>query len=314
MASAPRSFWKGHLRLALVTIPIRLVSAAASEEKLSLHQVDRKSKSRIRYQKVASETGQVVNSDDIVSAFEVEPGQYILLEDDELDALKLQTRHTVELTQFVDADAVDPMYFERPYYVLPDGDVAEEGYRIIRDALRAAKKYGIGQLTMRGRENLVALKATGNGLMLETLRYENEVKNADDIFSGISSGKLRPELIKMAEELIEARSGDFDPGQYQNHYAKSLKELVETKLKGGNAVEVAGGDDAPSGGTIIDFMEALKKSTGRDGKTPATKDASPSAAKKDKSAKPKQPRKTAAVAARDATKKSKIGGPKKRSA
>jgi DNA end-binding protein Ku len=274
MASAPRSFWKGHLRLSLVTIPIRLVSAASSEEKLALHQVDRHSKSRIRYQKVAADTGKIVPQEDIVQGYEVEPGQYVLLDDDALDALKLDTRHTLELTQFVDACSIDPLYFDRPYYVLPDGDVAEEGYRVIRDALRAAKKYAVGQLTMRGRENLVALKPCGQGLLLETLRYENEIKDADEVFAGIASTKLRPELLEMAKELITARSSNFEPQAFQNHYAKALRDLVQSKLKGGEAVAVGGGGDAPSGGTIIDFMDALRRSTGRKtaepGKTPVS--------------------------------------------
>lgn len=299
MASAPRSFWKGHLRLALVSIPIRLVSAAASEEKIALHQVDKISKSRIRYQKVAAETGEPVEADDIVSGFEVEPGSYVLLEDEELDALKLQTRHTVELLQFVDGCSIDPLYFSRPYYVLPDGDDAEEGYCVIRDALRASKTYGIGQLAMRGRENLVALKPSGAGLMLETLRYENEVKDADDVFAGISTGKLRPELIKMAAELIEARTGDFAPGDYQNHYAKALRDLVRSKQKSGKSVAVAGGDEAQSGATVIDFMEALKKSTGR---LSSAKSVAPKSTKK---------RRTAAVSARDAVKRSKPSGKKR---
>lgn len=296
MASAPRSFWKGHLRLALVTIPIRLVSAAASEGKIALHQVDKTSKSRIRYQKIASGTGKAVESADIVQGFEVEPGQYVLLEDDELDALKLQTRHTVELSQFVDAGSVDPLYFDRPYYVLPDGDVAEEGYRVIRDALRAARKMGIGQLTMRGRENLVALKPHDDGLLLETLRYENELKDAGEMFSGISSSKLRPELLAMADELISARSSKFEPGEFTNHYAAALRDLVQTKLKGGKAVEVEGGDDAPSGGTIIDFMDALKRSTGRDAGERSNKKTTGSA--------PSPKRKSAAVSTREAVKKS----------
>ncbi len=306
MATAPRSFWKGHLRLALVNIPIRLVSAAASEEKIALHQVDRKSKSRIRYQKIASETGKVVESDDIVQGFEVEPGQYVLLDDDELGALKLQTRHTVDLTQFVDACSVDPIYFDRPYYVLPDGDVAEEGYRVIRDALRAEDKYGIGQLTMRGREHLIALKPFGDGILLETLRYENEIKAADDVFSGISTSKLRPELMAMAKELISARAKEFKPGDFKNHYAQALRDLVHQKVKGGGAVEVGGGDDQPSGGTVIDFMEALRKSTGRDNGASKKRASSSKGAKASK---------TAAVSAREAVKRgAPKGGAKKRSA
>ncbi|WP_423414511.1 Ku protein [Hyphomicrobium sp. B1] len=262
MATA-RSFWKGHLRLALVTIPIRLVSATASEDKIALHQVDRKTKQRIRYQKVAGEGGRVVPQADIVQGYELDDGNYVLFEPDELDKLKLNTRHTVELTEFVDACSIDPLYFDNPYYVLPDGDVAEEGYRIIRDALRATEKYGVGQLTIRGRENLVAMKPCGNGLMLETLRYANEIRDADEIFSDIGTGKLRPELVNMAKQLIDERTRKFEPSDFKNHYSEALRALVKEKVEGGLSTEVAGGGDEPSGGTVIDFMEALRRSTGK---------------------------------------------------
>ena len=279
MASAPRSFWKGHMRLALVTIPIRLVSAASSEDKIALHQVDRQSNSRIRYQKVSADTGKVVAADDIVQGYEIEPGKYILLDDDTLESLKLSTRHTLELTQFVEACSIDPLYFERPYYVLPDGDFAEEGYRVIRDALRSAKKYGIGQLTMRGRENLVALKPCGDGLMLETLRYDDEIKDADNVFAGLSDSKLQPQLIDMALDLIAARTAAFDPSQFQNHYAKALRELVQSKLKGGEVQAVSDDDGPASSGTIIDFMDALRRSTAADAKAePKPRRAAPKAA------------------------------------
>ncbi|MBS0268714.1 MAG: Ku protein [Proteobacteria bacterium] len=262
MATA-RSFWKGHLRLALVTIPIRLVSATASEDKIALHQVDKKSKQRIRYQKVAGESGKVVPQSDIVQGYELEDGNYVLLEPEELDKLKLTTRHTVELTEFVEACSIDPLYFASPYYVLPDGDVAEEGYRIIRDALRATKKYGVGQLTIRGRENLIAMKPSGDGLMIETLRYASEVRDADEIFDGIGNEKLRPELVDMAKQLIEERTRKFNPADFKNHYAEALRSLVNEKVAGGLSTEVAGGDEQPSGGTVIDFMEALRRSTGK---------------------------------------------------
>lgn len=265
-----RSFWKGHLRLALVTIPIRLVSATASEDKVALHQVDRKTKQRIRYQKVAGEGGRVVPQSDIVQAYELDNGNYVLFEPDELDKLKLTTRHTVELTEFVDACSIDPLYFDNPYYVLPDGDVAEEGYRIIRDALRATKKYGVGQLTIRGRENLIAMKPCGDGLMLETLRYGSEIRDADKIFEDIGTSKLRPELVEMAQQLIEERTQKFDPGEFKNHYAEALRSLVKAKVAGGLSTEVAGGDDEPSGGKVIDFMEALRRSTSKSSAKPAS--------------------------------------------
>lgn len=269
MPAAARSFWKGHLRLALVTIPIRLVSAAASGGEVRFHQVDRKSKQRIRYQKVTADDAKPVQQADIVKGYEIEPGNYVLLEDEELDALKLDTRHTVELQEFVDPCEIDPIYFDKPYYVLPDGDVAEEGYRVIRDALRATNKCGIGQLTMRGRENLVALTASGPELGLTTLRYEAEIKDADKVFAGIGTGKLKPDLIEMAKKLIDERTTDFEAERYRNHYAEALRDLVQSKAKGGGSVAVSGGDDSAPGGTVIDFMEALRASVDGKGKTKA---------------------------------------------
>jgi DNA end-binding protein Ku len=268
-AAAARSFWKGHLRLALVTIPIRLVSATSSEGEIHFHQVDRKSKQRIRYQKVTADDGRQVQQSDIVKGYEVEPGNYVLLEDEELDALKLDTRHTVELQEFVDPCEIDPLYFDKPYYVLPDGDVAEEGYRVIRDALQATKMCGIGQLTMRGRENLVALTAYGPGLELTTLRYEAEIKDADRVFADIGTAKLKSDLIDMAKKLIAERKTDFEPERYKNHYSEALRELVNSKLKGGGSVAVSGGDEGPPKGTVIDFMEALRASVNGKGKAAA---------------------------------------------
>ena len=260
MAESVRTFWKGHLRLALVNIPIRLVSAEKTEAEVHFHQVDRQSKQRIKYVKVAPGRGEV-KKDDIVLAYEAEPGNYVFMEDGDLDALKLSSRHTVELTEFVDMDEIDPLYFERPYYVLPDGEVAEEGYRVIRDALKSSRKAGIGQLTLRGRENLVALFAGGAGLVLDTLRYESELKDADDVFANIGHGAAPQDMMEMASELIDKRSGHFDPAKFKNHYADALRELVASKLAKGQSVPVAEGEDN-TGGKVVDFMEALKRSLG----------------------------------------------------
>ncbi|MDE2364744.1 MAG: Ku protein [Hyphomicrobiales bacterium] len=263
MAESVRTFWKGYLRLALVTIPIRLVSAERAQATPRFHQIDRKSKQRIRYLKVAPGKGEVP-SEDIVMGYEVEPGNYVLIEKDELEGLRLESRHTIELVQFVDADDIDPLYFERPYYILPDGDVAEEGYRVIRDALRDAKKVAIGQLTLRGRENLVALYPGGEGLVLDTLRYEDEIKDADSIFSEIGKGKTRADMLEMAEQLIKSRSGPFDPSKFKNHYAEALRDFVKRKVASGGSVPIES-ESAP-GAKVIDFMEALKRSVQQSGK------------------------------------------------
>jgi DNA end-binding protein Ku len=259
MVQKIRTFWKGQLRLALVSIPVRLLTALEKEKEISFHQVHRDSKQRIRYEKVAPGVGPV-DKDDIVHGYEVEPGNYVLLEDEELDNLKLATRHTIELVQFVDACEIDPLYFERPYYVLPDGEDAEEGYRVIRDALREEKKVGIGQLTLRGRENLIALKPSGKGMMIETLRYAEEIKDADKIFENIGGSRLRQDLIHMAKDLIRQRASPFDPVAYKNHYAEALRDLVKSKLKGGKSVEVGEDELEQERGKVIDFTEALKRS------------------------------------------------------
>jgi DNA end-binding protein Ku len=259
MAESIRTFWKGYLRLALVAIPVRLVTAEKAEATPRFHQIDRESGQRIRYLKVAPGKGEV-KKENIVAGYEVEPGNYVLLEDHELDAVKLESRHTIELTQFVEMCEIDPLYFERPYYVLPDGDIAEEGYVVIRDALKASRKAAIGQLTLRGKENLVALYPGGAGLVLDTLRYESEIKDADDIFSSIGAKPARPDMLAMAEQLIGGRSQPFDPSQFKNHYAEALRELVKTKIATGQTMSVE--EPEKKGAQVLDFMEALKRSIG----------------------------------------------------
>jgi DNA end-binding protein Ku len=288
MAQKVRTFWKGYLRLALVAIPVRLVAAEISQATPHFHQIDRKSKQRIHYLKVAANDKKVA-PDDIVMGYEVEPGNYVLLEKDELNAVKLETRHTIELTQFVDAADIDPLYFERPYYLLPDGDVAEEGYLVIRDALRAARKVALGQLTIRGREDLVALYPGGAGLVLDTLRYEEEIRDDDDVFASLGKAKPRADMLDMAKQLIDSRSQDFDLSTFKNHYTEALRDLVKRKVESGGKVQVD--EEAEPKGKVIDFMEALKRSLGG-GKAPAEEAPKPAPAKTSKAA--KKPAKKAA--------------------
>ena len=293
MAESIRTFWKGYLRLALVAIPVRLVAAERAEATPRFHQIDRQSKQRIRYLKVGAGDRKVAN-EDIVMGYEVEPGNYVLLEKDELDAVRLETRHTIELTQFVDACDIDPIYFERPYYILPDGDVAEEGYTVIHDALRKARKVGVGQLTLRGRENLVALYAGGAGLVLDTLRYDSEIRDADEVFSSLGRQKPRADMLDMAAQLIESRSQPFNPSEFKNHYAEALRDLVKRKAASGGSVPVES-ETAP-GAKVIDFMEALRRSLAPAGAAPKrqtekSRRKTPSKPARSKTAKPASKRK-----------------------
>lgn len=171
-----RAQWKGHLRLSLVTIAVELHAATEASARPGLHQLDKKSGKRIRYEKIVPGKGKVAD-ENIVKGFELGSGKHVILTPEELDKIKLATKHSIELAQFVDYCEIDPRYFERPYYLTPADDVSAEGYVVIRDALKSAKKAGIGQMVMRGKENLVAVRPCGDGLLLETLRYADELKN-----------------------------------------------------------------------------------------------------------------------------------------
>jgi DNA end-binding protein Ku len=302
MAERFRTSWKGFLRLSLVTIPVKMVTATRTANEISFHQIDRKTNQRIRYSKVVPGKGEVAK-EDIVRGYEFEPGRYVLLDDEELDAVKLESKHTIELTQFVDACEIDPLYFEKPYYLLPDGDVAEEGYRVIRDALREMGKVGIGQQSIRGRENLVTIHPAGNGLLMETLRYEEEVKEADEVFADIARGKLRGDLIDMAKDLIGRKAEPFDPGRFENHYAEALRDLVRRKVETGRSVAVDE-DEGEKPGTVVDFMEALRRSLSKE---PAGAGPSPAAEAEREAAPPVRGRKETGKTAEAPTKSARGG-------
>ncbi len=277
MPVSVRSFWKGYLRLALVAIPVRLVTAEKTETTPKFHQIDRVSGQRIHYQKVVPGRGEV-RKEDIAMGYEIEPSQFVLLGDEELDAVRLESRHTIELSQFVDLQDINPLYFTRPYYLLPDGEVAEEGYTVIRDALRARRKAAIGQLTLRGKENLVAIYADGDGLVLNLLRYESELKDIDEVFSDLHQTRTQPDMLAMAEQLIDSRSQPFEPSRFKNHYAEALRDLVQSKLSTGKTVQV--GEGGGGGAKVIDFMEALKRSLAGDKPETPTAAAPPKRAEK----------------------------------
>lgn len=255
-----RAYWKGHLRLSLVAIAVELHVASESSARPSLHQIDKKSGKRIRYEKVVPGKGKVAD-DNIVRGFELSSGKHVILTPDELEMIKLETKHSIDLTQFVDYDDIDPRYFERPYYLVPADDVSAEGYVVIREALKSAKKAGVGQITMRGKENLVAVKPCGQGLLLESLRYSGELRKSDKVFAHIPNKRPAKDMIDLAKELIERKSGPFKPEVFKDHYGDALRALVAEKSKKGKVTE-AEEDEAlrPKGDNVIDLMEALKNS------------------------------------------------------
>ena len=275
---AARAYWKGQIRLALVSIPVEIFSATKSGASIAFNQIHEPTGKRIKYEKVVEGVG-AVDPEEIVKGYQYEKGSYVIVEDEELEAVKLESKKTLELTQFVDYDAVDVLYFEKPYYVVPADDLAEEAFIVLREALRRTRKMGIGQLALRGREYLVSVKPCGRGIILETLRYADEVNKARDYFRDISEGKPDEELLDLAETLIEKKTADFDASKFHDRYIEALHDLIECKRKG--KVLHTEEEEAPAKGTnVIDLMAALKRSIEKPGAAGGAKASGGSAAKK----------------------------------
>jgi len=267
---AARAYWQGQIRLALVSIPVEIYSATRSGATIAFHQIHEPSGKRVQYEKVVPGIGPV-DRDEIIKGYEYKKGNYVLLDEDEIEAVKLESKKTLDLSQFVDADSIDPIYFDKPYYVVPADDLAEEAFIVLREALRRSKKIGIGQLAMRGREYVVSLKPCGRGMVLETLRYDDELNKAQSYFRTIGEAKPDEDLLDLATTLIDKKSGEFDASDFHNRYVDALKDLIEQKIKNkGARIETPEEDEKPMRGTnVVDLMAALKKSLDRPGPGPA---------------------------------------------
>jgi len=258
---AARAYWQGQIRLALVSIPVEIYSATRSGARISFRQIHEPSGKPISYEKVVAGIGPV-DREEIVSGYELSKGNYVLLEDKEIESVRIESKKTLELVQFVSASEIDPLYFEKPYYVAPADDLAEEAFIVLREALRKTGKIGLGQLSLRGQEKLVALKPCGKGLLLETLRYADEVRKGQAFFSEIDSAKPRKDLLELATTLVDQRSAPFDPAEYHDRYADALRRLIDRKAKSKSRKAILEDVEQPSGrgSNVIDLMAALKKS------------------------------------------------------
>ena len=258
---AARAYWQGQIRLALVSIPVEIYTATKSGANISFRQIHEPTGKPISYEKVVTGVGPI-DTDEIMKGYEVSKGEYVLLDQDEIDAVKLESKKTLELTQFVDAHEIDVLYYEKPYFVIPADDLAEEAFIVLREALRKTKKVGLGQLAMRGREYVVSLKPCGRGMVLETLRYADEVHKAQGYFREIPDDTPDDDLLDLAETLIEKKSAPFAPEEFHNRYVDALKDLIERKRKEGGKkiIEDDGKQAKGSGSNVVDLMAALKKS------------------------------------------------------
>lgn len=283
---AARAYWKGFLRLSLVSIPVEIFNAEDRQADVSFHQIHRPTGKLVHYTKTVEGIGEV-DPGDIVSGYEIRKGEYVLMDPEEIDAVRLESKKTIELSQFVALEEVDPRYYEQPYYMVPADQYANEGYLVIREALRKTGTMGLGQLTAAGREHLIGIAPLEQGLVMVRLRYAEELRPDRQFFAGLPRLKLDHEMVDLATELILRKEGRFRPGAFEDHYEAELRKLIARKAKGERILPEP--EPEPPSGNVINLMDALRDSLKRSGSTPPAATARRAAAKR-KAA----PRKTSA--------------------
>jgi DNA end-binding protein Ku len=255
---APRASWKGYLKLSLVSCPVRLYPATSTSERISFNQLHKDTHNRINMKPVDPELGLVERSD-LVKGYEYEDKKYIIIDEADIDSVKIESNHTMNIEAFVDEDSVDVIYQDAPYYLAPDGAMAEETFAVLREALRKSGKLAIARLVLSSRERVVTIGARENGMFVCTLRNPSEVRGTSEYFGNIPAGKPDPEMLELAEALIKQKLTTFDPKNYEDRYEIALMKMIKEKLKGHKPIIAA----APERGNVINLMDALKASLGQ---------------------------------------------------
>ena len=285
---APRAYWKGYLKLSLVSCPIALFPATSEREKISFHQLNKNTGHRIKYRKVDADTGEEVEAGDIIKGYEVGKGQYIELQPEELEAIAIESRRTIEIDQFVAKDEIDELYVRDPYFIVPDGEVGAQAFAVIREAIRKEGMVAIGKVVFTSREHIIALEARDKGLLGVTLRYPYEVRSEKDYFADIEDEQVPKDMLELATHIVNSKRGKFDPARLEDDYEDALKELLKKK-QSGQTIERP--REAPHS-NVVNLMDALRKSIETEGgkkAEPAAKSAAKkTAAKKTKPAKHKK--------------------------
>ena len=258
----PRASWNGFLRLSLVSCPVSLVPATTEAKRVRFNQLNAKTGNRVQQQLIDSKTGEVVDRDDIVKGYEYDRGRYATISDDELKALQIESSKIIDLNRFVDRDEVDPIYLDTPYYVYPDGELAAETFRVIGEAMTHKNKVGLGKVTISSRERQVLVEPRDAGLVMSTIRSNEEVRPAE--FGPPANGEIDADMVAIAESIIERRSGPFDPTSFHDQYQDALRELVAEKTKG----QIVAPREVEEPPKVINLMEALKRSLAQEDKEP----------------------------------------------
>ena len=253
---APRAYWKGYLKLSLVSCPVALFPATSEREKISFHQLNKNTGNRIKYRKVDAETGDEVESADIIKGYQVGKGEYLQLDPEELEAIAIESKRTIEIDEFVPRKEIDELYQNNPYYIVPDGEVGQQAFAVIREAIRQEGMVAIGKVVFTSREHIIALEARGKGMMGMTLRYPYEVRKESEYFDDIADEKIPKDMLELASHIVESKAGHFKPEKFEDQYEDALKELLKKK-QSGQKIE-APRDREPS--KVVNLMDALRRS------------------------------------------------------
>jgi DNA end-binding protein Ku len=253
---APRAYWKGYLRLSLVSCPIQLFPAASEREKVRFHQINKNTGNRIRYMKVDADTGDEVSSDDIVKGYEVSKGEYIELEPEELDAVEIEGSRMIDIDEFVPKSEIDELFLANPYYIVPDGEVGAQAFAVIREAIKKEGMVALGKVVFTNREHVIALEPRGKGLVGITVRYPYEVRDEKDYFDDIPDETVPKDMLELATHIVHSKAGHFKPDKFEDKYESALKAIIKRKQHG-EKIE-APKDKEPA--KVIDLMEALRRS------------------------------------------------------
>jgi DNA end-binding protein Ku len=258
---APRAYWKGYLKLSLVSCPVALFPATTEREKIRFHQLNKDTGHRIKYQKVDSDSGDEVEADKIIKGYEVSKGEYIELDPEELEAVAIESKRVIEIDEFVPKKDIDELYLNNPYYIVPDGEVGQQAFAVIREAIRKEGMMAIGKVVFTSREHIIGLEARGKGMMGVTLRYPYEVRNEKDYFDDIEDEKVPKDMLELATHIVETKKGHFDPKKFEDRYEDALKELLKKKQKGEKIERPK--ERAPS--NVVNLMDALRQSVKAEG-------------------------------------------------
>ena len=266
---APRAYWKGYLKLSLVSCPIALFPATSEREKIRFHQINKETGHRIKYQKVDADSGDEVDAENVIKGYEVGKGEYLEIEPEELEAVAIESKRTIEIDEFVPKNEIDELYLNTPYYIVPDGEVGQQAFAVIREAIREQDMVAIAKVVFTSREHIIALEARDKGLLGITLRYPYEIRKPEDYFDDIPDVKIPKDMLELATHIVKTKVGHFKPERFEDEYENALKDLIRKK-QSGKPIEAP---ERREPAKVINLMDALRRSVAAEKKPPAVRTA-----------------------------------------